>query len=126
MDTEGRYEVTKLQEADAIDIWGAGERDALRTTMRRLTPNPTPTRTYVSERRRPVPRARALFGHGSYTLTDISGRKESGSKTAGCRFDSCPICLTNPEFKRPRMNDAKPLLRFQRLIRQLLCQFASD
>jgi hypothetical protein len=66
-----------------------------------MTPNPTPTRTYVSERRRPLPRVRALFGHGSYTLTDTSGRKESGSKTAGCRFDSCPTCQQplSPEFK---------------------------
>ncbi len=94
--------------------------------LRDMTPNRTPTRTYVSERRRPLPRACALFGHGSYALTAVSGRKESGSKTAGCRFDSCPTCHENPEFKQPRMNDAQPLLRFQRLIRQLLRQFASD
>src|SRR5712691_1115192 len=67
-----------------------------------MTPNPTPTRTYVSERRRPLPRACALFGHGSYALPAVSGRKESGSKTAGCRFDSCPTCQQKPR------NEAAP------------------
>jgi hypothetical protein len=60
--------------------------------LRDMTPNPTPTRTYVSERRRPLPRACALFGHGSYALTAVSGRKESGSKTAVKR--RCPGLLS--------------------------------
>jgi hypothetical protein len=50
--------------------------------------------------------------YGRKTDMDVYGQVEALSKTAGCRFDSCPTCpsqMLNSSGLRPR--DAQPVLR---------------
>src|SRR5262245_44047491 len=57
-----------------------------------LTPISTPTWANVGERWCTIGVKNRACERGLCAWADISEQKESGSKTAGCRFDSCPTC----------------------------------
>ena len=44
-----------------------------------------------------------------WTHANVSGRNEANSKTAGCRFDSCPTCHFLPHFMEIQRLNLRPL-----------------
>src|SRR5262245_40969711 len=63
-----------------------------------LTPMLTPTLVNVGELPRTLDRQNGPFSAPSCTSVNVPERRTAGSKTAGCKFDSCPTCPANSEF----------------------------
>src|SRR5262245_51454087 len=63
-----------------------------------LTPMLTPTPVNAGELPDTLDRQNGPLLAPSCTSLNGPERKAAGSKTAGCRFDSCPTCPRNPEF----------------------------